>query len=272
MIEGAKSRFEKAADALGVDPTIRETMWRRIGDLQLSPDDPTVVFLAVAGLLEKAAIDIPAAISGFPQKVRDAAKRSGRAVDGYGALRRREKTVAAELAKTVEETKGEVRQAATNALRELSVRREGQARFLQIAGLCLVATLGGALGYAAGRADEAQIRRGGEALAARADAESWLALMRANGDMTKTLRENCGTGGKSAYVVQGARACAPPLWLDAPPGAPANAAGRGFTFMAWIAGLPTAIWAVLGVAVGFFLRKFIVEFGRSRSVRWLLDL
>ena len=76
MDEGAKSRFERAADVLGVDPAIRETMWRRIGDLQLSPDDPTVVFLAVAGILEKAAIDIPAAISSFPQKIQDGAKEA----------------------------------------------------------------------------------------------------------------------------------------------------------------------------------------------------
>ena len=271
MIEGAKSRFEKAADALGVDPATRETMWRRIGDLQLSPDDPTIVFLAVAGVLEKAAFDIPAALSDFPQKVRDAAKQAVEPVAAAAVAATREE-IAAELVKTIEETKGAVRQSATDALRELVRSREGGARFLQVAGLCLAAALGGTLGYAAGRADEMQIRRGGEALATRADAESWLALMRANGDLTKALRENCGPGGKSAYVVQGARACAPPLWLDAPPGAPANGGERAFTFMGWIAGLPTAIWAALGVGLGVFLRKPIVEFGRSRSVRWLLEL
>ncbi|WP_330085241.1 hypothetical protein [Methylocystis iwaonis] len=271
MIEGAKSRFEKAADALGVDPAIRETMWRRIGDLQLSPDDPTVVFLAVAGVLEKAAIDIPAAISEFPQNLRDAAKEAVEPLTAAAVVTARER-VAAELAKTVEESKGEVRQAAMNALRELSSRREGQARFLQVAGLCLVTAVGGGMGYAAGRMDEAQTRHEGEALAARADVDSWLALMRANGDMAKTLRDNCGVGGKGVYVVQGARACAPPLWLDTPPGAPANAVGRAFTFVGWIAGLPTTIWAVLGVAVGFVLKRFVVEFGRRRSVRWLLEL
>ena len=135
-----------------------------------------------------------------------------------------------------------------------------------------MAALGGTLGYTAGRADEMQIRHGGKALATRADAESWLALMRANGDLAKALRENCGPGGKGAYVVQGARACAPPLWLDAPPGAPANGGERAFTFMGWIAGLPTAMWAALGVGLGVLLRKLLVEFGRSRSVRWLLEL
>ncbi len=270
MIEGAKSRFEKAADALGVDPKIRETMWRRIGDLQLSPDDPTIVFLAVAGVLEKAALDIPAAVSDFPQMVRDAAKAAVEPITAAAVATTREK-VAAELAKTVEETKGAVRLAAVNALQELSRRKESQARLVQIIGFCLVAALGGGLGYGAGRADDAQIRHGAETLSVRADAESWLALMRANGDLTKTLRDNCGASGKGVYVVQGARACAPPLWLDAPPTAAASGGARAFTFMGWMAGLPTAMWAALGIAFGFLARRFVLEFARSRSIRWLLE-
>lgn len=271
MDESAKSRFEKAADALGVDPSIRETMWRRIGDLQLSPDDPTVVFLAVAGVLEKAGKDIPTAIATFPQKVRDAANEAIAPVTTAAIAAAREK-VAAEIARTIEETKGEVRQAATVALRELSSRRERRGRFFQVAGLCLAAAVGGVSGYAGGRADEALIRRGGEALAARDDAESWLTLMRANGDLTKTLRDNCGAGGKGVYVVQGARACAPPLWLDAPPGAPANGVGRKSTLLGWIGGLPAVAWATIGVTFGFVLRRIVVDFGRRRSVRWLLEL
>jgi hypothetical protein len=96
MDESAKSRFEKAADALGVDPAMRETMWRRIGDLQLSPDDPTVVFLAVAGILEKAAHDIPAAVATFPQQVRDAARESIDPVTTAAIAATREK-IAAEI-------------------------------------------------------------------------------------------------------------------------------------------------------------------------------
>lgn len=271
MDEGAKSRFEKAADALGVDPSIRETMWRRIGDLQLSPDDPTVVFLAVAGVLEKVGKDIPTAIATFPQKVRDAANEAVAPVTTAAIAATREK-VAAEIAKTVEETKGEVRQAATAALWELSSRQESRSRFFQVAALCLAAAVGEASGYALGRADEAQIRRGGEALAVRADAGSWLALMRANGDLAMTLRDNCGAGGKGVYVVQGARACAPPLWLDAPPGAPANSVGRKSTLLGWVGGLPATAWATIGVAFGFVMRRVVVEFGRRSSIRWLLDL
>jgi hypothetical protein len=55
-------------------------------------------------------------------------------------------------------------------------------------------------------------------------------------------------------------------------GAPPNAAGRGLSVMGWVAGLPAAVWATLGLAAGALLRRFLVEFQRSRSVRWLLDL
>lgn len=271
MDESAKSRFEKAAAALGVDPAIRETMWRRIGDLQLSPDDPTVVFLAVAGVLEKAAHDIPEAAALFPQKVKEAAKEAIGPVTAAAIVTARN-NIAAELERSIEETKGEVRQAATAALREFSSRKENRARFLTIAGLCLIAFLAGALGYAAGRVDRAEIQRGFEVMAFRADAESWLALMRANVDLTKTLRENCGAGGKGAYVIQGARACATPLWLDGPPGASVTPDSRGFTLASWISGQSAAIWAALGAIGGFCLRKILVEFGRRGSVRWLLDL
>lgn len=270
MDAGAKSRFEKAADVLGVDRAIRETMWRRIGDLQLSPDDPTVVFLAVAGVLEKAAIDIPAAISGFPQRVKDAAKEAVEPLTD-AALAASRQTVAKEIAKSVNETKSEVRQAATLALQEISNRRDGRRCFLYFLGLCLAASLGLAAGYAAGRIDEAGIRRGAEALAMRGDVESWVSLIRANADLTRSLRENCGAGGKGVYLVQGARACALPLWLDAPPGAPANATGRAVMFLGWFDRLPTAAWVALGVAGGFFMRRMILEFGRQRSVRWLLE-
>lgn len=271
MDAGAKSRFDKAAEALNVDPTVRETMWRRIGDLQLSPDDPTVVFLAVAGVLEKAASDIPTALAAFPQKMQDAVNEALVPLATAAAAAARQ-TVADEIAKSVKETKSEVRQAATLALQEISNRRDGRRSFLYFLGLCLAATLGVASGYAAGRVDQAGIRRGVEALALRADAESWVSLIRANTDLARSLRENCSAGGKGVYLVQGARACALPLWLDAPPGAPASAGGRTVTILSWIDRLPTAVWVALGVAGGFLIRRVILEFGGQRSVRWLLEL
>jgi hypothetical protein len=104
MDAGAKSRFEKAADVLEVDPATREIMWRRIADLQLSPDDPTVLFLAVAGILEKAATDIPEAVLSIPGTAMEAVAPATAA-----AIVAAQSKVAAEIEKIVEDTKGEVR-------------------------------------------------------------------------------------------------------------------------------------------------------------------
>ena len=71
-----KLRFDKAAAALGLDPATRDLTWRRMMDIGIRPDDPTVIYLAVAGLLEKAAQTIPEAIDAVPERVEQAAKRS----------------------------------------------------------------------------------------------------------------------------------------------------------------------------------------------------
>jgi len=51
-----------------------------------------------------------------------------------------------------------------------------------------------AFGYATGRMSEADIPHGNVALAIRAGAESLLAFICANADLTETLRENRGLG------------------------------------------------------------------------------
>ena len=55
-----------------------------------------------------------------------------------------------------------------------------------------------AFGYATGRMSEADIPHGNVALAIRAGAESLLALICANADLTETPRENRGLGRNGA--------------------------------------------------------------------------
>ena len=128
-------------------------------------------------------------------------------------------------------------------------------------------------GYGLGRADGASIDRRWQALALRADADDWLGLISANSDVGRILRENCGAGGKAAYLAHGARACTIPLWLD---GAPAPVAGAGPIGWAGFLKLLSDWSLVLGVAggvlAGLILRKFLVALGERSSVRWLLEL
>jgi hypothetical protein len=128
-------------------------------------------------------------------------------------------------------------------------------------------------GYGLGRADGASIDRRWQALALRTDADDWLGLIAANSDVGKTLRENCGAGGKAAYLVHGARACTIPLWLD---GAPAPVAGPGPVGLAgllkWVSDWALAFGAAGGVFAGLVLRKILMALGARSSVQWLVDL
>jgi hypothetical protein len=107
----------------------------------------------------------------------------------------------------------------------------------------------------------------------RADADDWLELIAANSDVGRTLRENCAAGGKAAYVVHGARACATPLWLD---GAPTPVAGPGpiglAGFLRWVSDWALAFGAAGGVLAGLILRKVLIALGARSSIQWLVDL
>lgn len=223
-----------------------------------------------AAMLEKATSDIPQAVAEFSDKVRDAARDAVGPVTA-AAIIAAQTRIAAEIEKTVEETKAEVRQAATAALREGAEADAGRARVLAAATLVGVGIIAVGIGYGAGRFDHASIRKAGEGLAARADGEHWLNLARANPDLGKTLREHCD-GGKGAYTVHGARACAVPLWLDAASAPAAGDTSGAPSMVSWIFERSAFFWGVGGLLAGVLIRKFIVESSRLHSVRWLVDL
>ncbi len=219
----AKTRFDKAAAVLGLDEEAKTLAWRRIGDLQLSADDPTVIFIALAGVLEKAAVDVPAAMRLLPERVEEAARRAvGEVSQSATAAVRADMAETADL--VVGNAKSEIQAAALAALRGLALRERVVAPLLVILLALGVGVIALGAGYGLGRADGASIDRRWQALALRADAVDWLGLISANSDVGRILRENCGAGGKAAYLAQGARACTIPLWLD---GAPAPVAGAG---------------------------------------------
>ena len=106
------------------------------------------------------------------------------------------------------------------------------------------------------------IDRRWQALALRADADDWLGLISANSDVGRILRENCGAGGKAAYLAHGARACTIPLWLD---GAPAPVAGAGPIGWAGFLKLLSDWSLVLGVAGGVLAGSDLAQIlGRAR--------
>lgn len=272
MDPGAKSRFENAADVLGLDVETRDKAWRRIADLGMTPDDPTVIYLAVAGVLEKAATEIPRAIASVPARVEEAAKRAvGSVAEAAMIAARASVADSAEL--VVEGAKADIRAAAVRTLNAAAARETAKTSFLTIATTLMIAVVALGIGYGLGRADGAAIDRRWQALSLRPDASSWLDLISANGDLAKTLRESCGAGAKPAYTVQGTRACSVPLWLEGAPGPVAGADEVGLvTIVDWLTKWSAAIAVVAGVLAGVFLRKILFALGSRTSVQWLLDL
>lgn len=268
----AKSRFDKAAETLGLDAETRDRAWRRIADLQLSPDDPTVVFLALAGVLEKAAIEVPRAIETLPERVEDAARRAVKDISktATGAANA---SLASSAERVVEGAKADIQSAAILALRGVAARQRLIAPLLVTLLAAAVGVVALGTGYGLGRAEGAAIDRRWQALSMRADATEWQGLIAANADLSKTLKENCAAGGKAAYLVRGERACTIPLWLDGAPGP-----GAGVTAIGWGGAMRIAAdWSFAlgisgGVLLGLILRKLLIALGARSSVRWLLDL
>lgn len=268
----AKSRFDKAAETLGLDIETRERAWRRIGDLQLAPDDPTVIFLALAGVLEKAATDVPRAIESLPDRVEEAARRAvGEVSEAATSAVRASMARGAEL--VVEGAKADIQSAAVVALRGVAARERMVAPLLAALLALLVGVIASGIGYGLGRADGAAIDRRWQALSLRADAADWLDLISANADLAKTLHENCAAGGKAAYSVRGSRACTVPLWLDGAPGPVAVTAAAGWTgAIRWASDWSALLGVAGGVLVGLILRKALIALGARSSMQWLLDL
>ncbi|UIY45807.1 hypothetical protein [Methylobacterium radiotolerans] len=262
----SKLQFERAATALGLAPEARDLAWRRMSDIGLSPDDPTVVYLAVGGLLEQAAATVPAAIDALPARIEEAAKRAVGPVAKAATAR-----VEAAHAALAEQT-GEAVAVAATAHFERADRRRDFGIGLHLIGLFVAVAVGcGILGWSVGRSNVAGIATEWAALASRTDSSAWFGLVRSNGDLNLTLRTYCGPGAAAVVTVNGGRACNVPLWLDGS-AAPAAGVGRGIYtgLVDWLAG-----WGPLwllggGVLAGLFGRKILLAFASTGPVAWLV--
>lgn len=218
--------------------------------------------------LEKTAEGLPTAVEEFPERVREAAREAMGPVTAAAILAAKVK-IEKEIEATVEESKGAVRLAAAGALQSVADLSASRTRILTAGAIALAAFLAGGAGYSLGRLDQAEIKRGMESLALRADADEWLRLATANTDLKVTLEENCS--GKNEFISQGKRACSVPLWLE-PAGPSLNGEAPSASIGSALIASGPAVWGLLGLIAGILARKFILELTRLRSARWLLDL
>lgn len=263
----SKLQFEQAATALGLDPATRDLAWRRMSDIGLSPDDPTVVFLAVGGLLEHAAATLPAAIDALPARIEDAAKRAVGPVAKAATAR-----VEAAHAALAEQTGEAVATAAVAHFERADRRHDFGIGLKLIALLVAIGLAAGIAGWSLGRGNVTGIATEWAGLASRTDSGAWFRLARSNPDLALTLRTYCGPGAPAVINVQGARACNVPLWLEGN-AAPAAGTTRGvYTgLIDWLAAWGPAWLIGAGLLAGLLGRKILRMFVGWRPVAWLVE-
>jgi hypothetical protein len=269
----AKDQFFLAARVMGLSNEARDLAWSRIRDLGLTPDDPTVIYLAVGGLLEAAAKEIPDAVKGLPAAVEAAARRAVGPVSEAAA--KAASTNILKLADSISERVGvAIEQEAQSAFAALKDATEFRLNINLIGVITICFGLIGLVGFGQGKSRVEAIAQEWQALALRADAEAWFALAETNPNLAATLRGSCGPSSPAAYVVNGSRACNVPLWIDAP-AAPA-ASGSAFwiytSILSWLNAWSPVVVLGSGIVVGLLLRRAARSLASIAPLRWLLDL
>ena len=266
MHPDAKLNFDRAAQALGLDPATRDLAWRRMSDIGLTPDDPTVVYLAVGGLLEQAARTIPAALDALPERVEQAAARAVGPVAEAASAR-----VEAAHAALTERTGAAMAEAA--ALHLIRMERT-RAREIGLWAAVIVLASGilcGGAGYWLGRRDMLGLDARWVALSQRSDAPAWLALVAANPDLRDQISRFCTPMQLKLDAASNRRYCEIPLWTEgtvAPVGG--VLAVISLSLREWLITWGPA-WLMLGAGlaalVGRRLLRWLVAW---RPVAWLL--
>jgi hypothetical protein len=264
----ARLQWEKIARVFQLDDVTRDRTWHRMSDLGISPDDPVMVLLALAGLVEKAAAEVPAAIKSIPERTDAAASHIAQRVlnTAIQGLRDNQQKDAEIIGKKI------ARQATKHFtsfehLRRLRVSAE-------IAGLAIAIAIGcGMTAYTLGRASVPQISAEWTAFMKQPDAPYWRSLAQANAGLAEYITSHCGPGGTDAFVDKGINACKLPLWMEsrAEPEQSVLATAQRYV-SPWLPGRPDLILLAAGFFAAIFGRKLIRCVTTWRPLRWLFDL
>jgi hypothetical protein len=267
MHPDAKLNFDRAAQALGLDPATRDLAWRRMMDIGLTPDDPTVVYLAVGGLLEQAARTIPAALYAVPERVEQAAARAVGPVAEAASAR-----VEAAHAALAERTGVAVAAAAAAHLTRIERTRAREVGLWAAAIVLSCGILCGGAGYWLGRRDTLGLDTRWAGLSQRSDASAWLILVAANPDLREQMSRFCTPAQLKLDAALNRRYCEVPLWTEgtiAPVGGVPAVIYLSLRewFIAW-----GPAWLMLGAGLAALVgRRLLRRVFAWRPVAWLLD-
>jgi len=267
MRPDAKLNFDRAAQALGLDAATRDLAWRRMMDIGLTPDDPTVVYLAVGGLLEQAARTIPAALDTVPERIEQAAARAVGPVAEAASAR-----VEAAHAALAERTGVAVAEAAAAHLTRIERTRMHEVGFWAAAIVLGCGILCGGAGYWLGRGDTQGLDAKWAGLTQRTDAGAWLALVAANPDLRGQMDHSCNPAQLKLDAASKRRYCELPLWTEGSV-APAGGVPEALylNLREWLIAWGPA-WLMLGAGLAALLgRRMLRRLFTWRLVAWLLD-
>lgn len=267
MQPDAKLNFDRAAQALGLDPATRDLAWRRMADIGLTPDDPTVVYLAVGGLLEQAARTIPAALDTVPERVEQAATRAVGPVAEAASAR-----VEAAHAALAERTGAAVAEAAALHLSRMERTRAREVGLWAAAIVLASGILCGSAGYWLGHRDTLGLDARWAGLSQRPDAPAWLALVAANPDLRDQMSRSCTPMQLKWDAASHRRYCEIPLWTEgtvAPIGG--VLAVMVLSLREWLIAWGPA-WLMLGAGLAALVgRRLLRRLVGWRPVAWLLQ-
>lgn len=211
MNPDAKPLFARACDTLGVNTEVRQASWRAIADLQLDPDDPTVILLAIGQAFSTGSRKMLMQLEALPAKIEMQALC---AVAGMTTGLQND---------LVEAARAEMR-AALQAQRldqdkrmraELRRRLAGVVAGMMLALAMIIVTFG-AVGYALGRSEARGLADDMARAATSASAGDWLRIMHLNPDFA--LATDCAPASGNAYeAMDGSTVCSVRIDKDTPP-------------------------------------------------------
>lgn len=226
-------------------PIDKEIIWRisdRVHRAGCSPDDPVSWQIAHDTIMEARLTAHAETHKKLPRRIAEALKTSFAEVqeEHTRALAAEKAMIAERVAKEA----GEVLQASMPRL----VRQFHWRVALQlIATFLLLAVLSAGTGYITGRSETSILQERYADVATQPDAQTWIALQKANDNLDKIISEKCRAGQEHHISSETStrRACAIPLWLEgqsAP--APASLPGQAGEHLTSVRA-ETPFWVIL---------------------------
>lgn len=264
----SKARFDRWCDHFAIEGERRDRLWRMMLEMGLRPDDENTYLLAATGVLEKVADLVVASNDALPAKMNAVGKRliahvsEGATAQASANLNRMSSEAASSMFDTVK-----------TGIAEAAATQRVKLGAGLIGGFVAIGLLAGVVGWNVGRANVTGIATEWAATVARPDSRTWLELIAANPNVDSSIRNYCGAGSPRARVVNGARACEVPLWLDgaAAPAATGTVAGVYFSALDWLYGWGP-IWLLgTGLLAGLLGRKVLRATVAWKPIRWLVE-